>query len=106
MTQINVNNGGTPVDAEERAASSGFGMVAVLLAVAVAVVVVWLLFSGLFSGAGSSANTSSPPAQTQPANRDNNPTVNINVPKVDVNTSGSGQTQPAQPAQPAAPAKP
>ena len=105
MSQINVNNGGAPVDTEERAASAGFGIVAVLLAIAVAVVVVWLLFSGLFSGAGSSANTSSPPAQTQPANRDN-PTVNINVPKVDVNTSGSGQTQPAQPAQPAAPAKP
>src|SRR5215213_9620035 len=98
MSQINVNNS-DPVDDGERATSAGFGMVAVLLAVAVAVVVVWLLFSGLFSGAGSSANTSSPPAQTQPAQRDN-PSVNINVPKVEVNTSGSGQTQPAQPAAP------
>ena len=101
MSQINVNSG-PPVDTEERSASAGFGMLAVVLALVVAVVVVWLLFSGLFSGPSSTTNNVNvnPPAQTQPAQKDG-PNVNINLPKVDVNTPAQ---QPAQ--QPAAPAKP
>ncbi|MFN8634780.1 MAG: hypothetical protein U0893_13065 [Chloroflexota bacterium] len=97
MSQINVNSP-TPVDDGERATSAGFGMIAVILAIIVAVVVVWLLFAGLFSGPSSSTTSVnvSPPAQSQPAQKDS-PSVNINVPKVEVNP-------PAQ--QPAAPAKP
>ena len=97
MSQINVNSG-PPVDTTERTTSAGFGMMAVVLALIVAVVVVWLLFSGLFAGPSPTTNNVNvnPPAQSQPAQKDG-PNVNINLPKVDVNT-------PAQ--QPAAPAKP
>ena len=97
MSQINVNSP-TPVDEGERATSAGAGMLAVVLAIVVAVVVVWLLFSGLFSGPSSSTTNVNvnPPAQTQPAQKDG-PSVNINVPKVEVNP---------QPQQPAAPSKP
>src|SRR5215218_9171779 len=97
MSQINVNNE-PPVDTTERSTSAGFGMMAVVLALIVAVVVVWLLFSGLFGGSSSSTNNVNvnPPAQSQPPQKDG-PSVNINLPKVDVNA-------PAQ--QPAAPAKP
>ena len=97
MSQINVNTP-TPVDEESRATSAGAGMLAVILAIVVAVVVMWLLFSGMFSGPSSSTTNINvnPPAQTK-----ENPSVNINVPKVEVNP-------PAQqaPAQPAAPSKP
>jgi hypothetical protein len=94
MSQINVNSPG-PVDEGERATSAGAGMLAVVLALVVAGVVLWLLFSGMFSGpSASSTNVNvNPPAQTQPAQERNNPSVNINVPKVEVN-----------PQQPAAPA--
>src|SRR3954470_20993495 len=97
MSQINVNSG-PPADYEGRSTSSGMNMLAVVLALVVAVVVIWLLFAGLFGGSGSTTNNVNvqPPAQSQPAQKDG-PTVNINVPKVDVN--GSNQ-------QPAAPAKP
>ena len=93
MTQVNVNTPG-PVDEGERATSAGAGMLAVILALVVAGVVLWLLFSGMFSGPSSSTTNVNinPPAQER-----NNPSVNINVPKVDVNT---------QPQQPAAPSKP
>ena len=95
MSQINVNSP-TPVDEGGRATSAGAGMLAVVLAIVVAVVVVWLLFSGLFSGPRSNTTNIdvNPPAQTQPAQKDG-PSVNINVPKVEVN-----------PQQPAAPSKP
>jgi hypothetical protein len=95
MSQINVNSS-PPVDEGERATSAGAGMLAVVLAIVVAVVVIWLLFSGLFSGPSSSSTNVNvnPPAQTQPAQKDG-PSVNINVPKVEVN-----------PQQPAAPSKP
>lgn len=93
MSQVNVNSP-TPVDEGERATSAGAGMLAVVLAIVVAAVVIWLLFSGLFSGPSSSSTNVNvnPPAQTQPAQKDN-PSININVPKVEVN-----------PQQPAAPA--
>jgi hypothetical protein len=73
----------------------------------VAVVVIWLLFSGLFAGPSTTTNTVNPPAQSQPAQsqpaqsqpaQKDGPSVNINLPKVDVNTSG--QQQPAAPAKP------
>jgi hypothetical protein len=97
MSQINVNSG-PPVDQGERASSAGFGMIAVILAVIVALVVMWLLLSGLFSGPGPSTTNVNvnPPSQSQPAQKDG-PSVNINVPKVEVNPSNQ---------QPAAPAKP
>jgi hypothetical protein len=97
MSQINVNSP-TPVDEGARTTSAGAGMIAVILALVVAVVVIWLLFSGLFSGpSANSTNVNvNPPARSQPAQKDG-PSVNINVPKVEVNP-------PAQ--QPAAPAKP
>lgn len=91
MSQINVNSP-APVDEGGRATSAGAGMLAVVLAIVVAVVVIWLLFSGLFSGPSSSTTNVNvnPPAQQKDA-----PSVNINVPKVEVN-----------PQQPAAPSKP
>src|SRR4051794_41204655 len=97
MSQINVNSA-PPVDDGTRASSNAGVMVAVVLALVVAVAVVWLLFSGLFSGPSSSTTNVNvqPPAQSQPAQKEPS-SVNINLPKVDVNT-------PAQ--QPAAPAKP
>src|SRR4051794_3254279 len=101
MSQINVNSG-PPVDTGERS-GSGFNMIAVVLVLVVAVVVVWLLFAGLFGSGGSTTNNTTnvnPPAQSQPAQKDG-PNVNINLPKVDVNTP----SQPSAP-QPAAPAKP
>ena len=94
MSQINVNTP-TPVDERDRATSAGAGMLAVVLALVVAGVVLWLLFSGMFSGPSSSTTNVNvnPPAQSQPAQKDG-PSVNINVPKVEVNP------------QPAAPSKP
>lgn len=107
MSQINVNSG-PPVDSEDRSGAAGFNMLAVVLVLVVAVVVVWLLFAGLFGSGGSTTNVTnvnppaqSQPAQTQPASKDG-PNVNINLPKVDVNTPGQQQSAP----QPAAPAKP
>jgi hypothetical protein len=101
MSQINVNSG-PPVDTEARS-GAGFNMLAVVLVLIVAVVVIWLLFAGLFGSGGSTTNVTNvnPPAQTQPASKDG-PNVNINLPKVDVNTPGQQQSAP----QPAAPAKP
>ena len=92
MSQININSP-APIDEGSRTTSAGAGMLAVILAIIVAGVVMWFLFSGMFSG-GSSSTTNvnvNPPAQQK-----ENPSVNINVPKVEVNP----------PAQPAAPAKP
>jgi hypothetical protein len=102
VSQINVNSG-PPVDTEERSSRAGFNMLAVVLVLIVAVVVVWLLFAGLFGSGGSTTNVTNvnPPAQTQPGSKDG-PNVNINLPKVDVNTPGQQQSAP----QPAAPAKP
>jgi hypothetical protein len=96
MSQINVNSP-TPVDEGERTTSAGAGMLAMVLALVVAAVVLWLLFSGMFSGPSSSTTNVNvnPPAQTQPAQKDA-PSVNINVPKVNVNT----------PNEPSAPSKP
>jgi len=99
MSQINVNSG-PPVDTGERS-GAGFNMLAVVLALVVAVVVVWLLFAGLFGSGGSSTTNVTnvnPPAQSQPAQKDG-PSVNINVPKVDVNTSGQ-QSAPQPAAKP------
>lgn len=97
MSQINVNTP-APVDEASRTTSAGAGMLAVILALVVAVVVVWMLFSGVFSGPSSSTTNVNvnPPAQTK-----ENPSVNINVPKVEVNP-------PAQqaPTKPEAPSKP
>ena len=110
MSQINVNSG-PPVDSEDRGGAAGFNMLAVVLVLVVAVVVVWLLFAGLFGSGGSTTNVTNvnPPAQTQPAQSQpaqpgskDGPNVNINLPKVDVNTPGQQQSAP----QPAAPAKP
>ena len=96
MSQINVN-APPPVYGRERTTSSGAGMLAVVLALVVAAVVIWMLFSGMFSGAGSSSTNVNvnPPAQSQPAQKDGG-TININVPKVEVNP----QSQPAAPAKP------
>jgi hypothetical protein len=97
MSQINVNTP-APVDESSRSASAGVGMLAVVLAVIVAVVVLWMLFSGLFSGPSSSSTNVNvnPPVQQK-----DGPSVNINVPKVEVNPPAQ-QSAP----QPAAPAKP
>jgi hypothetical protein len=100
MSQINVNSG-PPVDTEERSTRAGFNMVAVVLALIVAVVVIWLLFAGLFGSGGSTTNVTNvnPPAQSQPAQKDG-PNVNINLPKVDVNTPGQQQSAPQPAAKP------
>jgi hypothetical protein len=100
MSQINVNSP-APVDGEKRATSAGVGILAIVLVAIVAVVVLWLLFSGLFAGPSSSTtnvnvNPPAQPAQERPAQKDS-PSININVPKIEVNP-------PAQ--QPAAPSKP
>ncbi len=96
MAQINVNNT-PPVDESARTTGAGATMLAVVLALVVAGAVLWMLFSGMFSGAGSNSTNVNvnPPAQSAPAQKDG-PDININVPKVDVNTS----TQPAAPAKP------